>query len=58
MDRDNIRVVDFTGLKCASEASPSVINELHRAFTTLGFVIIRAHGLEGKVYARVQIVNQ
>jgi len=49
MDTDRIRVVDFTGVKCASEVSPSVISELHEAFTTLGFVIIKAHGLEGKV---------
>ncbi|XP_065899316.1 uncharacterized protein [Dysidea avara] len=49
MDTDCIRVVDFTGVKSANDASSAVINELHEAFTTLGFVIIKAHGLEGKV---------
>lgn len=52
-------MVDFAGVKCAGDVSPAVINELHEAFTTLGFVIIKAHGIEEKVcFKRVKILEK
>ena len=45
----DIKVVDFDGIRTAADITPAVIDQLHEAFTTIGFVIITNHGVEEKV---------
>ena len=45
----DIKVVDFSGIRTAADITPAVIDQLHEAFTTIGFVIITNHGVEEKV---------
>ena len=45
----DIKVVDFDGIRTAADITPAVIDQLHEAFTTIGFVIITNHGVEDKV---------
>jgi len=44
-----IKVVDFSGIKTGVDVSLSVMEQLHEAFSTIGFVIIVNHGIEEKV---------
>ena len=44
-----IKKVDFSGVKSGAEASKAVLDQLHEAFSTIGFVTIINHGVEEKV---------
>ena len=44
---DSIPVVDFREvLSCSDLSTSAVVGELHSAFTKVGFVFIRNHGIE------------
>jgi len=45
----DIKTVDFSGIRTAADITPTVIDQLHESFTTIGFVIITNHGVEEKV---------
>ena len=47
--------MDFSGIRTAADITPAVIDQLHEAFTTIGFVIITNHGVEEKVRVIVHI---
>ena len=49
LEEMDIKVVDFDGIRTAADITPAVIDQLHEAFTTIGFVIITNHGVEDKV---------
>ena len=44
-----IKKVDFSGVKSGADASKAVLDQLHEAFSTIGFVTIINHGVEEKV---------
>ena len=44
-----IKVVDFSGISTGADVSSTVVDQLHEAFSTIGFVIITNHGIEEKV---------
>ena len=44
-----IKKVDFSGIRTGKDASSAVLDQLHEAFSTIGFVTIVNHGLEVKV---------
>ena len=44
-----IRRVDFSGVRSGEDASKAVLDQLHEAFSTIGFVTIINHGVEEKV---------
>ena len=44
-----IRKVDFSGVSSGEDAGKAVLDQLHEAFSTIGFVTIINHGVEEKV---------
>ena len=44
-----IRKVDFSGIRTSRDVSSAVCDQLHEAFSTIGFVTIVNHGVEEKV---------
>lgn len=44
-----IKIVDFSGVRNGADASSTVLEQLHEAFSTIGFVTIVNHGVEEKV---------
>ena len=44
-----IKKVDFSGIRSGADVSKAVLDQLHEAFSTIGFVTIINHGVEEKV---------
>ena len=44
-----VKKVDFSGIKIGKDATSTVVDQLHEAFSTIGFVTIVNHGVEEKV---------
>lgn len=44
-----VKKVDFSGIKAGKDATSTVVDQLHEAFSTIGFVTIVNHGVEEKV---------
>lgn len=50
-----IKKVDFSGVRSGADASTSVLEQLHEAFATIGFVTIINHGVEEKVSRKPKV---
>jgi len=54
----DIKVVNFSGIRTAANITPAVIDQLHEAFTMIGFVIITNHGVEEKAKSAFRICRE